>query len=54
MPGLFLRIYRINKQNNINKFINIVKQYYNNIKLMRDTSIFPITPSVTNITINPY
>ncbi len=52
MPGLFLRIYRINKLNNINKFINIVKEYYI-IKLMRDTSIFPISPSVTNITINP-
>jgi len=52
MPGLFSRIYRINKQNNIKKFINIVKEYYN-IKLIRDTSIFPITPSVTNISINP-
>ena len=52
MPGLFLRIYRINKQNNINKFINIVKEYYI-IKLMRNTSIFPIAPSVTNISINP-
>lgn len=43
MPGLFLRIYRINKKNNINKFINIVKEYYI-IKLITDTSILPSTP----------
>ena len=43
MPGLFLRIYRINKQKNINNFINIIKEYYI-IKSMRNTSTFQITP----------